>query len=66
MVTEAAVEPVDLRDAISFAELGGDSLMNLVIKEKSRGELDVVVSGSLFLEYPTVGDLRSWLVEYYG
>lgn len=66
VAAEAALELADLHDATSFAELGVDSLMSLVIAEKLREELDVIVSGSLFLEYPTVGDLRSWLVEYYG
>lgn len=66
VASEADLELSDLQDAASFAELGVDSLMSLVIAEKFREELDVIVSGSLFLEYPTVGDLRSWLVEYYG
>lgn len=34
--------------------LGADSLMNLVIIEKLFKQL----SGTLFLEYPTVGNLR--------
>lgn len=63
---EAAMEEKDIPDETSFAELGVDSLMSLVISEKFREELGVVVSGSLFLEYPTIGDLRSWLSEYYS
>ena len=63
---EAALEPTDLHDEASFANLGVDSLMSLVIAEKFREELGVTVGGSLFLEYPTVGDLRGWLMEYYG
>ncbi|KAF2997726.1 putative PKS-like protein biosynthetic cluster [Neopestalotiopsis sp. 37M] len=66
IANEAALEQADLQDEASFAELGIDSLMSLVITEKLREELGVVVSGSLFLEYPTIGDLRSWLLEYYG
>lgn len=66
VAAEAGLEVADLHDATGFAELGVDSLMSLVIAEKFREELDVIVSGSLFLEYPTVGDLKSWLVEYYG
>ena len=66
VANEAALELSDLHDATSFAEIGVDSLMSLVISEKFREELDVIVSGKLFLEYPTVGYLRSWLVEYYG
>jgi len=63
---EAALDLVDLTDDASFANLGVDSLMSLVIAEKFREQLGVVVSGSLFLEYPTIGDLRSWLTEYYN
>lgn len=63
---EAGMEVTDLQDDAIFANLGVDSLMSLVIAEKFREELGVVVAGSLFLEYPTVGDLKSWLLEYYS
>lgn len=63
---EAALDIADLSDEASFASLGVDSLMSLVIAEKFRDELGVQVSGGLFLEYPTISDLRSWLVEYYS
>ncbi|KAI0121114.1 putative polyketide synthase [Xylariales sp. AK1849] len=66
VAAEAALEISDLRDDVGFAELGVDSLMSLVIAEKLREQLNVAVSGSLFLEYPTVGDLRAWLIEYYS
>ena len=63
---EAALEIFDLEDGASFSNLGIDSLMSLVIAEKFRTELDVKVGGSLFLDYPTIGDLRKWLEEYYN
>ncbi|KAI8623041.1 putative polyketide synthase [Xylariaceae sp. FL1651] len=63
---EAAIEVVDLVDEARFSDLGVDSLMSLVIAEKFRQQLGVVVNGSLFLEYPTIGHLRSWLDEYYS
>ncbi|KAK4234117.1 hypothetical protein C8A03DRAFT_38117 [Achaetomium macrosporum] len=63
---EGAFDPADLRDDTAFASLGVDSLMSLVIAEKFREQLGVSVNGSLFLEYPTVGDLKSWLQEYYN
>ncbi|KAK6068450.1 beta-ketoacyl synthase domain-containing protein [Seiridium cupressi] len=66
IANEAALNQADLQDQASFAELGIDSLMSLVISEKFREELGVIVSGSLFLEYPTIGDLRNWMMEYYG
>ena len=64
--TEAALEDSDMVDDATFASLGIDSLMSLVIAEKFREELQVTVGGSLFLEYPTVGDLKAWLTEYYA
>ncbi|EED18910.1 polyketide synthase, putative [Talaromyces stipitatus ATCC 10500] len=63
---EAALEISKLEDDASFSHLGIDSLMSLVISEKFRTELDVKVSGSMFLDYPTIGDLRKWLEEYYS
>nr|P9WET1.1 RecName: Full=Non-reducing polyketide synthase Preu7; Short=NR-PKS Preu7 [Preussia isomera]UNY67720.1 polyketide synthase Preu7 [Preussia isomera] len=66
VAAEAGLELADLEDDVSFGELGIDSLMSLVIAEKFREQLGVVVNGSLFLEYPTMGDLRAWLVEYYS
>ncbi|KAH6635113.1 putative polyketide synthase [Chaetomium sp. MPI-SDFR-AT-0129] len=66
IASEAALDVTDLTEDASFAALGIDSLMSLVIAEKFREQLGVVVSGSLFLEYPTIGDLRSWLLEYYN
>ncbi|KAI7977446.1 hypothetical protein EIK77_007068 [Talaromyces pinophilus] len=66
VANEAGLELDDLKDEASFASLGIDSLMSLVIAEKFREELGITVGGSLFLEYPTVGDLRAWLLEYYS
>ncbi|KAM5453561.1 Type I Iterative PKS [Microsporum audouinii] len=63
---EAGLEQSDLIDDAAFANLGVDSLMSLVLAEKFREELGIVVAGSLFLEYPTIGALRSWLEEYYS
>ncbi|KAF2017041.1 putative polyketide synthase [Aaosphaeria arxii CBS 175.79] len=63
---ESALDLADLTDDANFANLGVDSLMSLVIAEKFREVLGVVVTGSLFLEYPTIGDLRSWLDEYHS
>lgn len=66
VASEAALEMSALTDDASFVQLGIDSLMSLVIAEKFREQLGVVVNGSLFLEYPTIGDLRAWLDEYYS
>lgn len=64
--TEVGLDMTEVSGDSSFAELGVDSLMSLVIAEKFREQLNVVVNGSLFLEYPTLGDLRAWLDEYYS
>lgn len=66
VASEAALDLIALTDDASFVNLGIDSLMSLVIAEKFREQLGVVVNGSLFLEYPTIGDLRAWLDEYYS
>jgi iterative type I PKS product template protein len=66
VANEAGLELEDLQDEATFGSLGVDSLMSLVIAEKFREDLGITVSGSLFLEYPTVGDLRAWLLEYYS
>ena len=66
VATEAGLDAADLGDDASFVNLGIDSLMSLVIAEKFREQLGVVVNGSLFLEYPTIGDLKTWLMEYYS
>lgn len=66
LADESGLDPADLTDDANFMHLGVDSLMSLVIAEKFREDLGVVINGSLFLEYQTVGDLRAWLVEYYS
>lgn len=66
VASEAGIELAELQDEASFASIGVDSLMSLVIAEKFRDQLGITVNGSLFLEYPTVGDLRAWLIEYYS
>lgn len=66
IATEAALDLEDLNDDASVAGLGIDSLMSLVIAEKFREQLGIVVSGSLFVEFPMIKDLRTWLEEYYN
>ncbi|EDU45231.1 Polyketide synthase modules [Pyrenophora tritici-repentis] len=66
IANETAIDLADLEDDADFANLGIDSLMSLVLVEKFQKELDVKVNGSLFLDYPTIGDLREWLEKYYG
>lgn len=49
IASEAGLDLADLTDDASFAQLGVDSLMSLVIAEKFREQLGVTVNGSLFL-----------------
>lgn len=63
---EAAGEIFDLEDDACSVNLGVDSLVSLVIAEQLRKELNVKVGGSLFLDFPTIGDLRIWLEECYN
>lgn len=66
IANEAALDTADLGDEASMADLGIDSLMSLVISEKFGSELNVKVSGSLFIDFPTIGELRNWLTESYS
>jgi monodictyphenone polyketide synthase len=66
IAAEAGIELSELQDDVQFNNLGIDSLLSLVIAEKFRAELGVPAAGGLFLEYPTVGEVRAWLTEYYG
>lgn len=66
IANEAGLVVADLEEDASFTSLGIDSLMSLVIVEKLGAELNVKVGGSLFLDYPSIGDLRTWLEEYHS
>jgi iterative type I PKS product template protein len=59
---ESGVEMADLGDDAELADCGVDSLLSLIIASRLRSELDIEVeSESLFLENPTVGDLKKVL-----
>ncbi|KAI4195861.1 MAG: hypothetical protein LQ350_006936 [Teloschistes chrysophthalmus] len=58
---ETCLPVSELADSATFVEFGVDSLMSLVLSEKFWKELRVEVKSSLFLECPTVGELRGWL-----
>jgi thioester reductase-like protein/acyl carrier protein len=60
---ESGVAMNDLTDDTNFAESGVDSLLSLVIVSRFRDELELdIQQESLFLECPTVGDLRKLLL----
>ncbi|KAL4925855.1 ketoacyl-synt-domain-containing protein [Aspergillus undulatus] len=58
---ETNLEMSELVADATFASLGVDSLMSLVLSEKFRAELGVDVKSSLFLECPTVGEVKGWI-----
>lgn len=59
---ETAMDSSELVDDACFANLGVDSLLSLVLSERFRSDLGLEVSSSLFLECPTIGDLKDWLL----
>lgn len=60
---ESGVAMTDLTDDTNFADSGVDSLLSLVIVSRFREELDLDIQHeSLFLECPTVADLRGLLL----
>ncbi|KAL2145509.1 hypothetical protein VTI28DRAFT_7145 [Corynascus sepedonium] len=59
---ESGVDVKDLTDDTAFADAGIDSLLSLVITSRFRDELELDISHeSLFLECPTVQELRKLL-----
>ncbi|KAH8694996.1 beta-ketoacyl synthase domain-containing protein [Talaromyces proteolyticus] len=61
---ETGLDIKEFVDEASFAELGIDSLMSLVLSEKLLNELGVEVKSSIFLECPTVIEFTNWLTQY--
>ena len=61
---ETGLVTEELTDERSFLEIGVDSLMSLVLSEKLRNELGLEVKSSLFIECPTLGELKGWLEQY--
>ncbi|RAL16794.1 ketoacyl-synt-domain-containing protein [Aspergillus homomorphus CBS 101889] len=60
---ESGVDVAELTDDTNFADSGVDSLLSLVIVSRFRDELQLDIQHeSLFLECPTVADLRMLLV----
>jgi iterative type I PKS product template protein len=64
IATETALDVSELTDETEFIAIGVDSLLSLVLSEKFAAELKIQVRSSLFLECPTIRDLKTWLTEY--
>lgn len=59
--------PVDeLANPIVFADIGVDSLMSLSISGRIREEMDMDCPSTIFVDFPTVGDFKSYLSEQHG
>lgn len=60
---ESGIEVADLDDDTNLANCGVDFLLSLIIASRFRNELDLEVeSETMFLDHPTVGDLKRTLL----
>jgi iterative type I PKS product template protein len=66
IATETDVDMSELVAEAAFENLGVDSLMSLTISAKFREELDLEISGTLFTDYPTVGEMQKYFSQYGG
>ncbi|KAJ5714339.1 Non-reducing polyketide synthase vrtA [Penicillium malachiteum] len=64
IATETSLDRADLTPEATFVQLGIDSPMSLVLSEKFRSELGMEIKSSLFLEYPTIGEMKGWLEQH--
>ena len=64
IAVETGLEAHELNDDAAFASIGVDSLMSLVLAEKFRAEVGLEVKSSLFIECPTIGEMKGWLEQY--
>jgi iterative type I PKS product template protein len=64
---ESGIDTADLDDDTNLADCGVDSLLSLIIASRFRNELDIEVeSETMFLDHPTVGDLKKTLLGKSG
>ncbi|KAH7065575.1 hypothetical protein B0J12DRAFT_707015 [Macrophomina phaseolina] len=61
---ETSLDIAQLTDDATFVSLGVGSLMSLVLSEKFRSKLGIEVKSSLFMECPSIGELKNWLEQY--
>jgi acyl carrier protein len=58
---ETGIPVAETKNDVVLADMGVDSLLSLTVCSRLREELDMEVSSNLFMEYPTVSDLKRWL-----
>ena len=61
---EIGVPASELSEEKSFAAMGVDSLLSLTVSGKFREVLDIEVPSTLFVDYPTVKDLKRYLAQF--
>ncbi|KAK3378565.1 hypothetical protein B0H63DRAFT_251284 [Podospora didyma] len=54
----------ELADNIAFTDLGVDSLMSLTVSGRIREELDLDLHSNAFVDYPTIGTFKGYLVQF--
>ncbi|KAL9126313.1 MAG: hypothetical protein Q9217_004613 [Psora testacea] len=64
VATEMGITTSDLSDEGAFAEMGVDSLLSLNISGKFREMLDLEIASTMFVDYPTVKDLKKFLAQH--
>lgn len=63
---ELGLEPSELPDGATFADVGLDSLMSLTITGRMREELEIDVPTSLFVDNATIGEAKFAILALYG
>ncbi len=63
LAEEIGVEVSELSPQTEFNDMGVDSLLSLTISGKFREELDIEVESSIFVECPSVKDLKQYFSE---
>ncbi|TKW55861.1 Conidial yellow pigment biosynthesis polyketide synthase [Colletotrichum tanaceti] len=63
VASETGIDAAELTDNTTFAQIGVDSLMSLVLVEKFKAHLQVDIKSSLFIECETLGQFKEWLEE---
>ncbi|KAK5625728.1 hypothetical protein RRF57_001444 [Xylaria bambusicola] len=58
---ETGVPVAEMKKDLVLADVGIDSLLSLTVYGRLREELNLEVSSTLFIDYPTVGDIKRWL-----
>ena len=61
LAKEIGVPTSELTEECAFAEMGVDSLMSLTISGRFREDLNVEIASSMFVDYPTVRELKRFL-----